>query len=96
MRSASATAAVVYSGGVWKTPNPRAGISTLLFSFSVGVMPLSSGVPFRWLQERMRHRDYKATEIYADYARLRESEMIDRAFRPQSDDDEEPDGEGAS
>jgi hypothetical protein len=45
----------------------------------------------------MGHRDYKTTEIYADYAPApRESEMIDRAFRPPPDDDEESDGEGAS
>jgi site-specific recombinase XerD len=49
------------------------------------------------LQEWMGHRDYKTTEIYAGYAPVsRESEMIDRAFRPPSDDDGESDGKGAS
>src|SRR3954470_11912507 len=33
---ASSVAAGVTSGGVWKTPNPRAGMSTPLFSISFG------------------------------------------------------------
>src|SRR3954447_5718090 len=37
-RSAASTAAVVSSGGLWKTPSPRAGISTPLFSFRAGVV----------------------------------------------------------
>jgi hypothetical protein len=45
MRRASVTAAVVSSGGVWKTPNPRAGISRPLFSFRVGVMAESFRFP---------------------------------------------------
>src|SRR3954452_5172484 len=36
--SAAATAAVVSSGGLWKTPRPRAGISTSLLSFRAGVV----------------------------------------------------------
>src|SRR3954447_3067752 len=36
--SAAATADVVSSGGLWKTPRPRAGISTLLLSFRAGVV----------------------------------------------------------
>src|SRR6478735_6127795 len=34
---------MVTSGGVWKTPSPRAGISTPLFSVMVVVMPLTVG-----------------------------------------------------
>src|SRR3954463_4147821 len=34
--SAAATAAAVSSGGLWKTPRPRAGISTSLLSFRAG------------------------------------------------------------
>src|SRR3954447_5986415 len=36
--SAAATADVVSSGGLWKTPRPRAGISMSLLSFRAGVV----------------------------------------------------------
>src|SRR3954468_10406684 len=36
--SAAATASRVSSAGVWKTPRPRAGISTPLFSVRAGVI----------------------------------------------------------
>ncbi len=35
--SAASTAAAVSSGGVWKTPNPSAGITTPLFRVMDGV-----------------------------------------------------------
>jgi hypothetical protein len=33
---------IVSSGGVWKTPNPRAGISTPSFNVRVGIVVVGS------------------------------------------------------
>src|SRR4051794_15942257 len=41
--SALRTASRVSSGGVWKTPRPRAGISTPLFSFRAGTVVAAIG-----------------------------------------------------
>ena len=41
----------------------------------------AAGVPIRTIQEWMGHRDYKTTEIYADYTPgEREAELVNRAF----------------
>src|SRR3954451_2168319 len=49
---AVSTAAAVCSGGVWKTPKPRAGISTPLFRVMVGASWLDIVKPFGVVVER--------------------------------------------
>src|SRR4051812_7833282 len=49
---AVSTAAAVCAGGVWKTPKPRAGISTPLFRVMVGTSWLDIVEPFGVVVER--------------------------------------------
>jgi hypothetical protein len=43
----------------------------------------------RTLQEWMGHRDFKTTQIYADYQPgAREAEMVDAAFEPRESMDQ--------
>jgi integrase len=43
----------------------------------------SGQIPMRTLQEWMGHRDFKTTQIYADYQPgAREAELVDDAFAP--------------
>lgn len=57
-----------------------------LFTFhglrhTFGTRMAAAGVPIRTIQEWMGHRDYKTTEIYADYTPgEREAELVNRAF----------------
>lgn len=47
-----------------------------------GTHCVSAGVPLRTLQERLRHRDFTTTLIYADYApNPHEAELVEQAFR---------------
>lgn len=49
----------------------------------------SGEVPMRTLQEWMGHRDFKTTQIYADYQPgAREAEMVDAAFGPRGSMDQ--------
>jgi integrase len=49
----------------------------------------SGGVPMRTLQEWMGHRDFKTTQIYADYQPgAREAEMVDAAFETRESMDQ--------
>jgi len=49
----------------------------------------SGEVPMRTLQEWMGHRDFKTTQIYADYQPgAREAEMVDAAFGPRESMDQ--------
>ena len=49
----------------------------------------------RTLQEWMGHREFKTTQIYADYAaEAHEAELVERAFAPP-DAEEQEEGEEA-
>jgi integrase len=80
-----------------------AGIRAIRFHdlrHTFGTRMAAAGAPLRSIQEWMGHRDYKTTEIYADYAPdpLQEARWADAAFSDQDDDqdtDPNDDGDGA-
>jgi len=65
----------------------RAGLRPLRFHdlrHTFGTRMAAAGVPMRTLQEWMGHRDFKTTQIYADYApSAAEADWVMRAFTPR-------------
>jgi integrase len=55
----------------------------------------AAGAPLRTIQEWMGHRDYKTTEIYADYAPdpVQGAHWAEAAFAEEEDDGDATDDE---
>ena len=76
-----------------------AGIRAIRFHdlrHTFGTRMAAAGAPLRSIQEWMGHRDYKTTEIYADYAPdpQREAKWVDAAFEAHEDESSADDADG--
>ena len=59
-------------------------------ALTFGTRMAAAGAPLRTIQEWMGHRDYKTTEIYADYAPdpVQGARWAEAAFAEEEDDDD--------
>ena len=72
-----------------------AGVRSIRFHdlrHTFGTRMAAAGAPLRTIQEWMGHRDYKTTEIYADYAPdpVQGARWAEAAF-PEAEEDDERD-----
>jgi integrase len=79
----------------FKTAIKAAGVRSIRFHdlrHTFGTRMAAAGAPLRTIQEWMGHRDYKTTEIYADYAPdpVQGARWAEAAF---AEEDEEEDGD---
>ena len=77
-----------------------AGVRSIRFHdlrHTFGTRMAATGAPLRTIQEWMGHRDYKTTEIYADYAPdpVQGARWADAAFSSDEDKDDDPISDGS-